>query len=538
VRNRSIAGVPVSRALAIGLLVYATLLRLQFGAHVELMPEETYYWNYARHLDIGYLDHPPMVAWLIRIGTLLFGHGALGVRIGAICCSLIAATFVYRLTRNLFGEASAALALACIAVLPFFFMAGMLMTPDAPLTAAWAGSLYFLERAIVGGRARAWWLAGVCLGLGLLSKYTIALLGLATLLYLLGDRRARHWLRRPEPYAAAALALAIFAPVIVWNAEHHWASFAFQTSRRLAGRPEFALHKLIGAAIVLLTPTGFAAALRALRGLRAPGASADAAARAVGLGLLRFQVLVPLAVFVVFSLRREVKLDWTGAPWTAALPLIAAEIVDAGRVAAGGVRGWIRASCRPTLFAMCLLYPLGLYHLAYGLPGAGYSAHTELLPVGWRQLGTRIGRVSDDYRQRHGVEPLVVGMDRYAIASELAFYGGDRPDPVADTSSAHLFGGMGLMYERWFPAGRQRGRALLLVAFDPASLDTDAVRSATTGLGPVESGTLTRDGRFIRRYYYRIAGAYRGAADTPPQSPTRGKRAIASRSFSSRSLRM
>jgi dolichol-phosphate mannosyltransferase len=48
----------------------------------ELLPEEAYYWNYSRHLDIGYLDHPPMVAWLIRLGTMVFGQNEFGVRIG------------------------------------------------------------------------------------------------------------------------------------------------------------------------------------------------------------------------------------------------------------------------------------------------------------------------------------------------------------------------------------------------------------------------------------------------------------------------
>ncbi len=506
-------GGSLARAFALGLVVYATVLRLYFGAHVQLMPEETYYWNYSRHLDIGYLDHPPMVAWLIRCGTGLFGQTAIGVRIGAVVCALIASLFVYRLTKNVFGETSAALALALAQLLPFFFVQGLLMTPDAPLTAAWAASLYFLERALHGGSRGAWGWAGLWLGIGLLSKYTIGLLGLGAFLFMLTDRRSRHWLRRWEPYAAAALAFAIFAPVIVWNAEHHWASFAFQTARRFAGRPQFALHKLIGAAIVLLTPTGFLAATRALASGRLQAESQGAARRA-GFRFLRFVVLVPLAVFVFFSLRRAVKLDWTGAPWVAALPLIAFELVDAGRTAATGLRGWVRASCRPTLIAMSLIYPLGLYHLAFGLPDVGYSRHMELLPVGWRELGARIDRVVENYGRDHRTQPLVVGMDRYVIASELAFYGSARPDPVGDTTSAYLFGGMGLMYERWIPARLQRGRTLLLVSFHRRSLAARSVRLAARSLGPVLSGSLTRGGHQIRRYYYRFAYGYR---QPPPQ---------------------
>ncbi len=93
-----------ARTLAFGLIVYAFALRLTYLGSVELLPEEAYYWNYSRHLDIGYLDHPPMVAWLIRCGTAVFGQSQFGVRIGALCCGVIASVFTYRLTRNLFGQ--------------------------------------------------------------------------------------------------------------------------------------------------------------------------------------------------------------------------------------------------------------------------------------------------------------------------------------------------------------------------------------------------------------------------------------------------
>ena len=147
------------------------------------------------------------------------------------------------------------MALVLMQVLPFFFLAGMLITPDAPLTAAWAAALYFLERALVAGRSRAWLLAGVSIGIGLVSKYTIGMLVPAALLFVILDPAARRWLWRWEPYAALIIAGVIFSPVIVWNARHEWASFAFQTSRRLAERPRFALHKLIISVLVLLTPT-------------------------------------------------------------------------------------------------------------------------------------------------------------------------------------------------------------------------------------------------------------------------------------------
>jgi dolichol-phosphate mannosyltransferase len=492
------------RALLVALVGYAFFLRVLYCGQIELLPEEAYYWNYSRHLDIGYLDHPPMVAWLIRIGARLFGDTEFGVRFGALCCGTASSCFIYGLTRNVFGESSALLALALAQVLPFFFLAGMIMTPDAPLTAAWTASVYFLERALIAGRRRAWLWAGLSLGLGLLSKYTIAMLGAGTFLFMVLEPTSRRWFRRWEPYAAVCIAAAVFAPVLAWNAEHEWASFAFQTSRRLAEAPRFSLHRLIAGALVLLTPTGLLAAGAALA---APVAGAahlgDSTLRSWR--FLRIAVLVPLSVFAVFSLRHDVKLDWTGAPWAAALPLMASGAEPHAAVPMGR---WLRAAWPATLICMLLFYGAVFYHLVLGIPGVGYSGHTELVPVEWRDFARQIDGVADVVRARYGDDLLVVGMDRYAIASERAFYSHDRSKSVAETSSWHLFGGMGLMYERWFPAERQAGRTLLLLGWDAGDLAPARLQSHVSGLDPLQEGMLVRDGRVVRRYYYRVAHGY------------------------------
>jgi dolichol-phosphate mannosyltransferase len=517
------------RALAIGFVAYALALRLVYQGSVELLPEETYYWNYSRHLDIGYLDHPPMVAWLIRAGTAVFGQSQFGVRAGALCCGVITSVYVFRLTRNLFDEAAALAALVLAQVLPYFFFSGLLMTPDAPLAAAWAASLYYLERALVAGRSEAWWRAGLSLGIGAISKYSIGLLAPVILAFTLWDRPSRRWWRRWEPYVAALLALAIFSPVIIWNAQHEWASFAFQTSRRLAEAPRFALHKLIASALILITPIGVLAVAAAwmrgnadgnpkgntgsnLKGNTGGNAGGNTGGNAGGNAargrlFINIAVLVPLAVFALFSLRHEVKLDWTGAPWIAALPIIAAGMVSTG--AASGLRAWIRAAWSPTLVTMLLLYGAGLHYLVLGLPGLGYGKHIELVPVAWHDLSRRIAAAAAAIRTETGSDPLIVGMDRYAIASELAFYGTQASRSALQTSSVHLFGGIGLMYERWTPPELQEGRTLLLVAWEAAELSGKEIESHAERWGPVVDDVLLRDGQVVRHYCHRVAYNYR-----------------------------
>jgi dolichol-phosphate mannosyltransferase len=310
--------------------------------------------------------------------------------------------------------------------------------------------------------------------------------------------------------------LAVFSPVLIWNARNEWVSFLFQTSRRLADRPQFALHKLIASVVVLLTPTGIAAAAQALTRAapRRESAPGEEEGRHRGGRFLQVATLTPLAVFVVFSLRHEVKLDWTGAPLLAAVPLLACGIVEGAAGAAGaaaGFRGLLHGSWVPTLVVLLLVYGAGLYDLTWGIPGVGYGRHAELVPVGWRELGAQVDAIAARVEQETGHAPLVVGMDRYAIASELAFYAPDRARSVGRTSSGHLFGQVGLMYERWFPPAAEEGRDLVMVAWRPEDLVSERVASAVERMDPVQEGVLVRGNDVIRRYYYRIARGYRGA---------------------------
>jgi dolichol-phosphate mannosyltransferase len=132
----------------------------------------------------------------------------------------------------------------------------------------------------------------------------------------------------------------------------------------------------------------------------------------------------------------------------------------------------------------------------------------------WRAFGRQISEEAGAIRGRTGGEPLVVGMDRYVLASELAFYARDGRSSVNETSSRHLFGLDGLMYEQWFPVAREVGRTLLLVGWTPEDVTGARVESHAARLGPVQEGSLERHGTFVRHYYYRVAYGF-GASTTP-----------------------
>ena len=129
-----------------GIVVFIMVLRLIYLGQAQLIPDEAYYWNYAQHMDLSFVDHPPMVAWLIWIGTSIFGDNEFGVRIAAYICSLITMGYLYALTLNLYDKSTSMRAMLILAVLPIGFVHGMLMTPDSPLLATWAATLYYMGK--------------------------------------------------------------------------------------------------------------------------------------------------------------------------------------------------------------------------------------------------------------------------------------------------------------------------------------------------------------------------------------------------------
>jgi dolichol-phosphate mannosyltransferase len=490
------------RVAAIGILGYALTLRLAFLGVVDLIPEEAYYWNYAQHLDIGYLDHPPMVAWLIWLGTGLFGDTEFGVRIGAYIAWIAAAIFVFLLSRNLFGKSAALVSVLLIATLPFFFSTGIMMMPDAPLTAAWAGTLYFLERAFLGGKRRAWLGVGACIGLGMLSKYTIILLGPATLIFLLLDVVSRRWLRQPEPYIAAAIAVLIFSPVIIWNATNEWASFAFQSTRRLQSSHSFSFPALIGSIAILLTPLGSIAALSALRDLSFRRNNNDLMVIRRS-WFIAIYTLAPLSVFIAFSIFHSVKLNWTGPIWLALVPAISAAIVkqstDGSRLAAMLRRLWV-----PTVTSTFVIYGLGLHYLAVGLPMTHSIGTIRTLPVAWQELGHTVGLIQDSVEQASGMPALLIGMDRYFLASQIAFYNRQSKDPVNSSVGSGVLGKNSLMYNYWFQPADFRGSNAILISLKRHELEQDSLSRRFHRITEIRQQDVIKQGVSVGSFYYRV----------------------------------
>ncbi|MQB46544.1 hypothetical protein DXT94_32090 [Rhizobium sp. ICMP 5592] len=485
---------------AVGIIIYLLSLRLVFLGFANLLPEEAYYWNYSQHLDIGYLDHPPMVAWLIWLGTTLFGDNEFGVRIGAYICWLLTAGFSFYLARNLFDKATAIACALLVAALPFYFSTGFLMMPDAPLTAAWAATLFFLERALLGEKRLAWLGVGLSFGIGLLSKYTILLLGPAALLFVFIDPRSRRWLGRKEPYLAAAVAALLFSPVVYWNANHQWMSFAFQGSKRMGEAFQFTLPSLIVSVAVLLTPTGFIAAAASLKTSISAVRSRPGMARA--LFILLF-TLVPLSVFVLFSLLHENKPNWTGPLWLAVLPSIASVLVGAG-----GKERWpgrrLRRAWIPTIGIATAVYAALFHYVVLGFPGVGYIHNIRTLPVAWSEFGQAVGAVEAAVAKESATPVVLIGTDKYFLASEMAFYTRQAQRIQNNSIGQSAIGGDSLMYDVWYPVETVQGSTAVLVSLKRNELQQDDIPRYFSRLTDIQEQVVRKNGIVVGSFYYRV----------------------------------
>lgn len=215
-------------AIAKGLwaiLILLTLWRLWAAWTLPVTQDEAYYFDWAHHLAWGYFDHPPAIAFL-GIGTLLAPGSALAGRLGTLLVATLTLLVLLRFYRSC-GLQAVDLLIALIiasATLPGL-ASGVLATPDTALALAWALALHEGLAALRGMHKR-WLSAGIATGAGLLSKYTMILVGPVFLWAILwADPKA---LRKPWPYLGALLALLVFAPNLIWNADHDWLTIRFQ----------------------------------------------------------------------------------------------------------------------------------------------------------------------------------------------------------------------------------------------------------------------------------------------------------------------
>jgi len=294
-----------------------TLLRLAVAAAMPLSGDEAYYWVWSHALAPGYLDHPPMVALWIRAGTWLAGEDALGVRLLGPVSGAAGSVLLALAAADLFPGRG--LGVPAAALLNGTLLVGVgvvTMTPDTPLLLFWTAALWALARLLRSGDGRWWLVVGLASGCAMASKYTAGFLGVGIVLWLAWVPGLRHWFRSRYLWLGGAAAAMAFAPVVLWNADHAWASFVRQGGRTGDWDPGAALRhllELVGGQIGLATPVVFV--------LLAAGvwrAARRSFTRDPAWSLLAALTVPGLMVFVQHAVGDRVQANWPAIVYPAA----------------------------------------------------------------------------------------------------------------------------------------------------------------------------------------------------------------------------
>jgi hypothetical protein len=433
---------------ALWLLVALAVLQWVVGSRVPLDPDESYYWEWSRRLALGYYDHPPAIAYLIRAGTLIFGPTALGVRFVPVLANLGGGLMMLLIARRLGGPRASLDVALLVLSLPIVAVWLLLATPDCPLFLANGLALYAAVRALEaspGSRpALGWWLgSGAALGLGVLSKLPAVILPFGILLALLSRSDLRRRLAEPGPYLACLLATLMVVPTAVANPS---SPFVFQLRHGFgASHGSPLLQELDFMAGQMAITGGILFVLLAIAVVRSLRRSAEP---------LRFVLAVAalstLAIFAVSSLRHRVEANWPLPAYMPAVVLLASS--PGGR----RWRRWLRAG---------IALGGGLVALAY------LQMVTPVLPFqeemirrghGWNDVAHRVSTLRGSIEPAKG-RRIWLAANTYQDASRLAFHLSDHPSVFALNLRSRQN-----QYSIWpgFPERAHPGDHLLLILTD------------------------------------------------------------------------
>jgi 4-amino-4-deoxy-L-arabinose transferase-like glycosyltransferase/membrane-associated phospholipid phosphatase len=404
---------PLSTVLTVSLICIG-LFRIYYiqNGPLELSPDEAHYWEWSRRLDLSYYSKGPMIAYLIHLGTGLFGDTVFGIRIMAVVFSTLSSMVLYFFGRRVYDEKAGLLSALIIQIIPLFSAYGVIFTIDSPFIFFWILALFLFGESLHQTHTAhpktilSWSMLGLSVGLGLLTKYSMAFFYPCAFLFLLISKETRKILLTKGPYLACILSILIFSPVIVWNATRNWV-----TLRHTAGQVHIAeglqisplsFLEFIGSQLGVITPLLLILMIVALVQLRRkyPGS-------------LLFWFSVPvIGFFLLKSVQGKVQANWALPGYVTGIVAFAAYALKKFLHDAK----WKRILTATALSMALTVTSIAHYPAILNLP-VRFDPAARL--TGWKDLGSE---VSAFYEEMLLNKPVFIFSDRYQISSQLAFY--------------------------------------------------------------------------------------------------------------------
>jgi hypothetical protein len=446
--TREVSRSDLSAVLAVSAAVFVVhaVVSGRYGFHRD----ELYYLAAGRHPALGYVDQPPLVPLLARAITDVVGDHLWPLRLvaGAVHAAIVVVAAA--ITRELGGGRRAmALSALATATAPLFLATGGLFQTVLFDQLWWALAALLVVRLLADRSDPRWWLVvGAVCGVGLQTRWTMALLGLGLAVGLAATPDGRRHLRSPWLAAGVAVALALWVPNLVWQGLNGWPTLEFSRHnnadvRDEDGRLGFVVQQivLIGALALPLAGAGLVWLWR-----RPPWRALAVAVGAIGLALLvvggKAYYLGP-AYVLAFAAGSVVAEGWAGGErrrWHAAIGALA-------------LNGLI------PLAAVAPVAPIEAYAATF------HDLNDELgEEVGWPEMVDQVARVATvlPASEQAGLRVITAS---YGEAAAIDLYGPARGLPAGTALSGHN------SYATWWPEdGSPRG-AVIFVRYPRAAIE-------------------------------------------------------------------
>ncbi len=500
------------------LFVFFTLVQfaLIYFTQLNLSPDEAQYWGWSGRLDWSYYSKGPLVAYLIALSTRLLGDTAFAVRIPAALCFSLFSLFFYLFARKLYSASSALKCFIALRSMLIFAQSGYLMTTDSAAVLFWLLALWCAFEAIKrqtdkrSGQAGAhfWLLFGLCTGLGVWGKYTVAFIYPSVFVFLLLEPDLRKQLKSTGFLGGMFVFLLSLIPILYWNYLYGWVNFSHNLGHlvqpaRFGLKPWYFVELLAGQA-GLVGPLLFVCIIWALSwGLQYYGKSSR---------VERFLLCasLPLALLVVVvSFTKRIYVNWPLPVYIGGLLLLAGCLEKEGMLAKR-----LRRFFRPAVGLNFLI----LLSAHAPVLGFTFGLSPSLLPsarlAGWDLLGQK---VEEALKLNQGDQPLLIITHDYAIASEISFYAPSHPFVYCTNIGWRRMNQHDIWTkdEDW---EKLQGRNALLVFKEQSeSAWARAHFEKVEELSPSPYVTINYAGSPIRSFYFYNAEGFDGKPPPPPQ---------------------
>lgn len=448
---------------------------------LDLIGDESYYWDWSRIPDWCYYSKPPMVAWLIAVFTGLGGDYPEIVRLPTVVLGTVFLAYFYAATKGFYSSKAAALAVLLILATPFNVLANLIMTIDPPLYCFWMMSLYYLRGALFEQRQMDWFWAGLATGAALLSKQVALLIPLMLLVFL-GLNPQRRSLFKFEFVIYLLPVIACLIPILLWNQQHDWVMYGhskghfginetvgFLTRMEQAGT--FFLYQLL-----LVSPLLFVLILNMT--FKTGFLLTHLRPEEQFLFLMGPALLIGISLL---SLVQKVQGNWSMPFYFSALILLSGQ--------------WLAGAWQKSLKTALWLGFL-MVSLTYLLPPLAQAIHgqnAQIDPIKrfkyWSELVEKIALEREKLPHPEQTFILVVG-HRF-LASQLAFYLPDRPSVYRYEDTGRISS----QYEVWPGPKGAVGKTAFIVAEPKKANVPDALRSSFASFRQIGSIVNARESK-------------------------------------------